>query len=614
MNTDAISHSEDHANVTYPHHLFQVGVASIAVVLATSCTTPPHRPSSNFVDGNVPRVLGVQFAPVTGNDGYETAEVFLWNDGPSPVTFTNAVLDGASLGGGREQSARAAAGRFRFDIGGQRVAAPKPVENEAVLWSQFQPDSTLAPNSGAVFQIGFRGQAAQRGVHDLALAVDNGMVLTATVPRAVPPRRRITAIAWAADGSSVTVQHSRGAPPSSLRLNGRPLAFRVLAPAVAGRPGAVVADLPNPVRNGDSALLELDFGADGIRRAFLRVMPAVAIDAPAHGADARQLPAETRAAFGLDETRTFTRLPFDVACDDSRAGRPGDHAEAVAAARLAAFRANPTCLHGVDFCTALYGSIWNIYAAMTDCVIVKPYQLHWGPNPARFIEDEIAHIDRAVAAAAPRPAIWVPDRFRRRRHLEGRELELLAWSALLRGAKGVRHHFWLNSGAEPFADCADIAETLPRLNRDIARLRPILSPLVPASSSMDRRAMASVLEGWCGDAGALLLVRNMRYATDEEPNDGGRTPRFRVTPSENVSLSYALPPWLDAAASVDALTGEDIPSVRDGDRLTLSLPSLDAFRLVWIPNASARRDASPHPEHTAWIPNAARQSALFQIP
>ncbi len=103
-----------------------LAAVALAALLA-ACATRPRRQSSG------PRVLGVQFASVTGNDGYETAEVFLWNDGPSPVSFTNAVLDGASLGGGRERSARAAAGRFRFDIGGQRVAAPKPAGNDSVL-------------------------------------------------------------------------------------------------------------------------------------------------------------------------------------------------------------------------------------------------------------------------------------------------------------------------------------------------------------------------------------------------------------------------------------------------------------------------------------------------
>jgi len=558
--------------------------ACSAVLLAASCTTPPRASTSGFIGGNGPEVLGVQYASVTGSDGYETAEVFLVNRGAMSVTFTNAVLDGTALLGEKDRASRLAADRFRFDIGGRRVAAPKPVENETVLWSQFYPDSTLAPGAAAVFQIGFRGKAAQSGGHALSLAASDGSALEARIPRRFPPARRVTAVAWAEDGSAVTVQFSKGAPPSALRLNGRSVPFRALAPAVAGRPGAVAADLPEPVRNGDSVLLELDFPS-GTVRAFLRAMPAFAIDAPPHGADDRQLPAAQRETFGLDEKRAFTRLPFDVACDDTRAGRPGDHAEEVAAARLAAFRANPTCLHGVDFCTALYGSIWNIYAAMTDVVIVKPYQLHWGPDPARFIENEISHVDRAVAAAAPKPAVWVPERFKRRRHLEGREMEILAWCAALRGVKGVRHHFWLNHPKTPFADCADIEEALPRLNRDLAKLRPVLSPLVPASSGTDRRSMVSVLEGWSGDAGALLLVRNMRYATDEEANDGGRAPRFRVTPSENVAVSYALPPWLDPADPVDPLADEVLPAVRDGDRLEITLPTLDAFRLVWIPNA-----------------------------
>lgn len=557
--------------------------ACSAVLLATSCTTPPRASTSGFVGGNGPEVLGVQYASVTGSDGYETAEVFLVNRGAMSVTFTNAVLDGTALLGEKDRASRLAADRFRFDIGGRRVAAPKPVENETVLWSQFYPDAVLAPGAAAVFQIGFRGKAAQSGGHALALAASDGSVLEARIPRRFPPARRISAVAWAEDGSSVTVQFSKGAPPTSLRLNGRPVPFRALAPAVAGRPGAIAADLPEPVRNGDAVLLELDFGAETVR-AFLRAMPAFAIDAPAFGADDKQLPAAQREAFGLDGKRAFTRLPFDVACDDTRAGRPGDHAPAVAAARLAAFRADPSRLHGLDFCTALYGSIWNIYAAMTDAVIVKPYQLHWGPDPARFIENELSHIDRAVAAAVPKPAIWVPDRFKRRRHLEGREMEILAWSAALRGAKGIRHHFWLNHAKAPFDGCADIEETLPRLNRDLAKLRPILSPLVPASSGTDRRSMVSVLEGWSGDAGALLLVRNMRYATDEEANDGGRAPRFRTTPVENVAVSYALPQWLDPAEPVDPLTGEALPASRAGGRLEITLPTLDAFRLVWIPN------------------------------
>ena len=567
---------------TRPRILFVLS-ACAAVLLATSCSTPPCAPTSGFIGGNGSEVLGVQYAPVTGSDGYETAEVFLVNKGGAPVTFTNAVLDGMVLQGEKELASRLVANRFRFDIGGRRVSAPKPVENGTILWSQFYPDSTVAPGAAAVFQIGFRDKAAQSCGHTLSLAVSDGSVLEASIPRRFPTAQRITAVAWTEDGSAVTIQLSNGAPPSALRLNGRSVPFRTLAPAVAGRPGAIVADTPSPVRNGDMVLLEVDFGTETIR-AFLRAMPAFAIDAPAFGADDKQLPAAQRKAFGLDEKRSFTRLPFDVACDDTRAGRHGDHARAVVAARIAAFRADPSRLHGLDFCTALYGSIWNIYAAMTDAVIVKPYQLHWGPDPARFIESEITHIDRAVAAAAPKPVIWVPDRFKRHRHLEGNEMEILAWCAALRGVKGIRHHFWLNHAKAPFNGCEDIRQTLPILNRDLAKLRSLLSPLVPASSVTDRRLMVSILEGWSGDSGALLLVRNMRYTTDEEANDGGRTHRFRTNPADKVTISYAIPPWLNPAHPINPLTGEALPASRVDDRLKITLPTLDAFRLVWIAN------------------------------
>ena len=69
--------------------LFSTLSACAAILLASSCTTPPRAPASGFVRGNGSKVLGVQYASVTGSDGYETAEVFLMNKGGAPVTFTS---------------------------------------------------------------------------------------------------------------------------------------------------------------------------------------------------------------------------------------------------------------------------------------------------------------------------------------------------------------------------------------------------------------------------------------------------------------------------------------------------------------------------------------------
>ena len=264
------------------------------------------------------------------------------------------------------------------------------------------------------------------------------------------------------------------------------------------------------------------------------------------------------------------------------------------------FRDAPARLSAVDFCTALYPSIWNIYAPLADAVLAKPYQLHWGPDPARFIENEDDHLARAVTAANARPTVWVPERFHRNRYVEGEELKILAWTALLRGVKGIRYHYWKNDMATPFRDCPDLGESMKEINPHIRSNAAILSPLLPHAVRLDREQRVTVYEGWCGDAGVLLLVRNMRYTTDGNPNDNGRNPRFRAEASENVTVTFTPPPWLRPAAPTDLLTGEKIPvSAVEGratasrlavpSPITLTLPTLHTHRLIWIPNTDPKR-------------------------
>lgn len=136
--------------------LNRLPIVPVLALFATSCTSPPppRTPVSGFSGGSGPEVLGVQYASVTGSDGYVTAEVFLVNKGSASVTFTNAVLDGTALLGEKDRASRLAADRFRLDIGGKKVAAPKPGENEIPLWSQSFPDSPLAPAMKADFMFG----------------------------------------------------------------------------------------------------------------------------------------------------------------------------------------------------------------------------------------------------------------------------------------------------------------------------------------------------------------------------------------------------------------------------------------------------------------------------
>ena len=568
--------------------------AALALATLTGCVTPPPvAEPSGWMDGpeRQPFILGVQYVASTGNAGCETVEVFIVNPTASPVTFTNAVLDGIRLPPLEEAAARQAAKGFRFDIGGRAVAPPPPAAlDERAAWWQFYPSPTIPAGGSALFQVNFRNAAGKSRPYPLTLAADDGTVLDAAIPHYMPPARRITAAAWAPDGRTLNIQYTRGAAPTNVLINGTaPAGFRTLAAAGQGGPGAVAVPLGKPIAQGAAVLIELDFGAEGVRRAFLRASPGILLDAS--GVDhSKQLPKSVRQEYGLDDVSTVYVLPYDVVCDDTRAGRHGHSAPDAAVARLKAYRDDPARLSGVDFCTALYPSVWNIYAPLADAVVTKPYQLHWGPDPARFIEGEDELIARAVAAAAPRPAVWIPERFARNRHLEGEELKVLAWTALLRGIKGIRCNHWKNSADKPFLNCPGTGEALKALNADIRRVRAVLSPLLPHAARHIREQRLTLYEGWCGDAGVLLLARNMRYATDEEPDDSGRSPRFHVDVSEDVPLAFTPPPWLKPGPPVDLLTGERLPTA-EGARgaLTITLPSLASHRLVWIPNADPNR-------------------------
>lgn len=560
--------------------------------------TAPQSPAKLDVpaESSAPRIVGVQYATSTGSAGCETAEIFIFNPGDTPVAFTGARLEGKTVPGSNRE-ALAASGKFRFDLGGQSVHAPRSAQTSdpRVIWSQFYPSPEIPAGGYGVFQIGFRGMAAHSATYRLTLETAAGDRLAALLPRHFPARRRIMAVTWSPDGSVVNVQYSGGTPPRALLLNGGPASpMKVLEPALKGRPGVVCATMPKPAVPGTAVMVELDFGDGGIHRFLARALLDIVIDAPDGWHDWKTLPEPVRLKYGFDENPAVKRIDIDVACDDTRAGRNGHRAPDVIGARMKAYAQNPARLHGVEFCTAQYPSIRNIYTPIADAVFAKPYQLSLSADPAMFIENEHETLSSIVASSSPRPVIWVPERYRKNRRIEARELEVLSWLSFMRGARGICFHFWKNNPENPFADWHDVAQSLPSLCRDIGGLRRMLVQLSVFSPYAGKSSMTSVHEGWVGDSGVLLLVRNMRYSTDGEPNDGGRKPRFRFTPSANVKIPYAPPPWLQPGDAVDPLTGERIATARAADgKISVSLPRLESFRLVWIPNTDPEALSAP---------------------
>jgi hypothetical protein len=122
------------------------------------------------------------------------------------------------------------------------------------------------------------------------------------------------------------------------------------------------------------------------------------------------------------------------------------------------------------------------------------------------------------------------------------------------------------------------------VNADIRRLAPLLGPLVPVDNRIDRAQRVKVYECWAGDAGVLLLVRNMDYRTDARADDGGRSPRFHATPARDVAVSLDLPPWFGGSSPTptDPFSDEPFPHTGGEGSLLINIPELAGVRLVWL--------------------------------
>lgn len=530
-------------------------------------------------DGAKVEVVAVQYVPPVGTMEDLTVEILLHNRGSRPVTFVGAELNGAPLPPirGRTQEVLQA-----FDVEGLPVrrSFPKPVAG--VRWWQFYPSATLQANGFAAFQVNFAGRARPSR---LELTTADGAILSAAVSAYYPVVRRIVHLGVTGDGGRISVAHSAGEPPTSVRLNGAAVPFRALRPADAGRAGAVIAAPPRPIREGEPLLVELGF-ADGVRCFGLgRALRGIFTVAPDGWNESRALPEAVRNRYGFDEGLRVGRLPLDAVCDDARAGVCGASSRELVGARCARFRAKSQELCGVDICTALQPSSWNIYAPLADAVLLKPYKMHWGANAARFIGEEVAFLGEKVAAVAPRPAVWIPERFREGCELEGTEFEMLAWSALLQGVRGIRIHHWMNDRREPFAGNPGLAEAVVRFNAALNRKRRILESLVPAGMLTVLGGSVQVLEGWCADEGTLLLVRNLDYETGIDRKSRVRRHPFGARRKLDVPILYMPPPWLKVERAVDSLSGEVLKMGRKGDSLRITLPELTDFRLIYLPNA-----------------------------
>ncbi len=513
--------------------------------------------------------------------GYNTVEVYLENRGPRPVSVASVQLNGKQLPAhliyGLPESL------FRIDIGHDEIPIMKsrlPLGGE-VIWWQVYPSADIPSGGSAVCQVNLRDLPTFQ--RELRILDSVGNALEARIPRFRQPEELITAVTWSLDYGRMFVQYeSRGRQVKSVEVNRLPVKeFKLLGDHDRAIPDVVAFAPPCELRRGEPVCVELEFEGGRRRYALVRAASGITLDAPMPRGVAEGLLKE----LGLDADPAIGCLPFDPACSDSRNAQPGNSAMGISNARMQEFGKQPDRLMGVDCCTAIYPEFWNIYGQLADALVVKPYALGWGSRKERFIEEDEDKLRSARLGAAPHPIIWVPQRFSRGgRYLSPEELRLLAWMMLVRGGKGVRYHFWMNSGSDPLAGCEDLLPALKALNHEIIPRRAELSALVPAWEG--EQSGVKIYQSWAGDQGLLVMARNLDYIVELEPaSESDPGPRLHARVKKNLRLTMPAPEWFRPGAARDFLDNTPARVSRVGNDLNLEIDELELFKLVWIENA-----------------------------
>ena len=515
-------------------------------------------------------MLDVDFPPVHGQYADSAApvalyEVYLVNTGSTARTFTEVTLDGRRL----TQPASALIGPQSIAIDGHAVRLPVAPSDPDLFWWQFDPSAELPPGGSAVLQLCFRNDV--RTPHALSVADASGSILPWTIPRrARQPAPRIAAVTYAHDLSRLFVQcASPGSPPEAFWLNGRPVTpVRTLAGIDPRTPVLVELSPPFALAPGLPLDLRVRFAGGIERRAFVRVLKGIVLDAPG------DIGGRKRAKeLALSDEPAVLMIPVDAICNDLRENAPGGSAWTVVGERQRAWSRRPEKLAGFGFCTGVTPVTAAIYGRIADAVYAKPYQLGWGADSARFLDQEIDVLTTQRAAAAPLPFLYIPERFARRgRHIAPAELDLLQWSALAAGAKGLRWHFGMNAGG--LDATPGLIPMLQRAGAQIRRLEPLLAPLVPVADETqgdEKSGYVRILTAWCGSQGALYLVRDRSLGAI--PGD--------MPVRNDMRVELDVPPWCRGAQVFELLSGERLAEAQPG-RLPLTLVGLNGFRLLWI--------------------------------
>ena len=529
------------------------------------------------------KTVTTQYAPSTAvRTGFNTFEVYLRNNTDKPIRYGCPKLDGKPL---IDLALSRVTGPATVKLDGVQIPFPRNAwhTEPVVTWWQYYPAQEAAPGETVALQVNFRQSVtAQR---TLEIPEAGGACHTVTVHRFRMPEAALSAVTFTPDFKRMYVQVASREEARRLWVNGEEVKpFRLLRRAEATDPDMLAFAPPRPVRAGMPLHVKVEFSGGAIRQSIVRAMSGISLDS------CDRLPSSDRKEYSLDDNPPVQLLDGDFTCSDTYGHRKGSSAPRMAADRMHFYTKHGDQLGGLGYCTAIYPELWNIYGPIGDAVYAKPYQLGWGYRRTKFIEEEETMMRSAALTAAPRPMLWIPQRLCPvgGRHLEAAELELLGWLSVIRGGKGLRYNHW-RPPSEPdgFKDCPWLKPAIRDLNRAIRSRESLLSALALQSERKVEDASggwSKVYTAWSGDAGMLVMVRNLAYEADATRQPDATGPSFRVKTRQNVTIPVSIPSWMKPAPPVEFLGGKSLASVTAANGKQITLPELGAYALVWIAN------------------------------
>ena len=558
--------------------MLPVACAALMALISVGCARFAYVP----LPPPTPEVtLSAQYRPSpSGGRDNATYEVYLSNTTTGLVTFSSIAVNDIVLPAVTSPEWAKLQGSMKAE-GAGNLSSPL----SSIAWWQFYPSSNVAPGETTVLQVHLT-EAPDKDLR-LVIADSRDKTYPVGISRFQRPQhpKAIKAITFTKDYRRVFAQYESGRPqPTGVWVNNREVTnYRILKPPVPGRGNVLAFDAPVKIANGTPLHVKIPFNDGAVCETMVRAFSGMMLDA-------FSLRAETdRKRLGLDKIPPVELVKCsgngDVACGDVTKHRFGAAVPEVIAERLAWSNATLTAVH---YCITASAELCAIYGPAVDAVLISPYSLSHGHDVTRLMENEERHLKCGAESVRPRPWLWIPDVFKRQgRFLEPAELDVMAWMALVQGCKGIKYFRAYDTNGAGFASCPVLEEEIVRLNREVREQEDVLSPLIPISEELVGKPETGVklYTAWAGDKGLLMLVRNLDYATDGNPNGNGTAPRFRANPKEDLRLSFLLPEWLAYRDVRDAETGKRLVAVCDHHhRVHLTMARLDSYSLLWIAN------------------------------